>query len=312
MRIVVTGAKGFIGSVFCKRATELGHEVWALDDESRGLNDITFLGARYVKHDCLGGFGEATRTPVDAVVHLAALTGELQRPMEELHVYNVQMMERVYADAVHYGAKAFVFPTTSLALGVPDSGYVISKEAGLATLKSIDKGRNIAIPLRFFNVCGSYKGLTEKRKNEVHLVYKLAQAYAAQEPFIINGTDYATCDGTPSRDFVNVLDVVEYILVLLRKKLKGEEISTHPDDQATWLGTGVLTTAKQAVEIFEQYVGPLKVEYGPRRAFDCGALFVDQKMKEVFREARGGALVPPWVSIRDEAIDLVADLKGAR
>lgn len=307
MRIVVTGAKGFIGSVFCKRAIELGHEVWALDDESRGLNDVSFVGDRYVKHDCLGGFGEAVRTPVDAVVHLAALTGELQRPMEELMVYNHEMMQRVYRDALHYKAKAFVFPTTSLALGVPDSGYVISKEAALKTLLEEDRNHGIAIPLRFFNVCGEYKGLTEHRRNEVHIVYKVVEAAMRQETFVINGGDYDTVDGTPSRDFVNVLDVVEYLLFLIQRKLNGEAPITAPDG-AVWLGTGALTTARQVVDIFEQYHGLLPTLVGPRRSFDCGALIVNPQQRDQFRNARGGCLIPPHISIRDEIQELMSTL----
>lgn len=312
MRILVTGCKGFIGSVFCKRATELGHEVWGVDDESRGLNDMSFMGNRYVRHDCLGGILEACRKPVDAVIHLAALTGELQRPMEELSLYNEHMMVRVYKDALTLGAKAFVFPTTSLALGVPDSGYVISKENALKTLLAHDKGNaDISIPLRFFNVCGSYKGLTEFRKNEVHIVYKVVQAYIDQnlheskgKAFVINGNDYDTKDGTPSRDFVNVLDVVEYILTLVENKLAG--FPQHPtSDGATWLGTGTLTTALDVVRIAEQYLGKINYTIGPRRSFDCGSLHVDAGQRDLFKILRGGMLIPPHISIRDEIRDLV-------
>ncbi len=308
MRIVCTGARGFIGSVLTKRAMELGHEVWALDDESRGLNDTTFAGDRYVKHDCLGGFGEAVRTPVDAVVHLAALTGELQRPMEELMLYNHEMMLRVYRDALHYGAKAFVFPTTSLALGVPDSGYVISKEAALRTLIEHDRDHKIAIPLRFFNVAGEYKGLTEHRRNEVHILYKLVESAIKNQRFVINGQDYETVDGTPSRDFVNVLDVVEYILYMIQRKLDGHAPAVAHDG-AVWLGTGVLTTAMQVVDIFEQYQPCVIDTYvGPRRSFDCGSLIVDPVQRENFQKARGGCLIPPYISIRDEIQELMMSL----
>lgn len=315
MRIIVTGVRGFIGSVLAKRATELGHTVYGIDDESRGLNDPSFLGENYFKHDCLGGILEVfqgQRPKIDAVAHLAALTGELQRPIDELNLYNVHMMERVYADALTLGAKAFVFPTTSLALGVPDSGYVISKEAALKSLLFRDFEKKIAIPLRFFNVCGSYKGLTEFRKNEVHIVYKVVQAFMEQgllppgenKPFLINGSDYDTKDGTPSRDFVNVLDVVEYILRLVENKLTGFD-PQPASDGATWLGTGKLTTALDVVNIAEQYLGDLKYTIGPRRSFDCGALHVDPHQRDLFKHARGGMLIPPHISIRDEIRDLV-------
>lgn len=305
MRIVITGAKGFIGSVLSQRAQEKGHDVLALDDGSRGLNPTEDrVGNSFRYHDCLKGFREANgTTPVDAVVHLAAATGSLERPLEELLEYNVGMTQHVYHDALELGAKAFLWPTTSLALGVPDSPYVVSKERALAWLREVDKKANIGVPVRFFNVSGAYKGLTEYRKNEVHLIPMMLEHQRTGTPLIINGSDYNTIDGTPSRDFVNVVDVVEYLLMLIEDKVMENQLPVfpHPSDGAVWLGTGHSTTVAQAVKLFEQHhpTGGLNVRIGPRRAFDCGELIVDEKQCAQFAFACNG-LAPAWVSIRDE------------
>jgi UDP-glucose 4-epimerase len=329
MRLVVTGAKGFIGSVLSLRAAELGHEVLALDDGSRGLNEIEapWVGeawptrVQFIKHDCMAGILEAVadgarrgsggslartlvETRVDAVVHLAAATGSLDRPLDELREFNVSMMGKVYQDALDLGAKAFLWPTTSLALGVPDSPYVQSKEEGLAWLQRCDRSNRIAVPLRFFNVAGAYKGFTERRKREVHLIPTLFHSARSGRALPINGMDYETADGSPSRDFVHVLDVVEYLLELLRVKLAGDFVLDDwcAEDGAIWLGTGRLTTVLQAVTLAEQWLGaPVAVAPGPRRAFDCGALEVDPAQAEQFRAVRNG-LAPAWVSIRDELL----------
>src|SRR5512147_1568047 len=128
MRIVVTGAKGFIGSVFSLRAIEHGHDVIALDDGSRGLNPTEDrIGSAFRQFDCLHGIKDAVEGPIDAVVHLAAATGSLERPLD-----------------------------------VPDSPYVVSKERALTWLRQVDGaadgGAGIGIPVRFFNVAGAYKG----------------------------------------------------------------------------------------------------------------------------------------------------------
>lgn len=305
MKIVITGVRGYVGSVTAKIATEYGHEVIGLDDESRGLNDVQFLRGGYVKHDCLGGIGEALLSgghhEIDAVIHLAAATGSLERPLEELRLWNVEMMQSVYADAVRFKAKAFLWPTTSLALGVPDSPYVRSKEEGLTRLREIDDAHHIAVPVRFFNVTGAYQGLTEKRKNEVHIIPTMVDAYIHDKTFIVNGGDYDTVDGTPSRDFTNCVDVAEYLVWLTEQKvMQRTRLWPSAADGCMWVGTGQSTTVLQAIKLFERFVGKLKYEIGPRRAFDCGGLQVDKVQSMRFAEARGGLLVPPWVSIRDE------------
>lgn len=317
MRIVVTGAAGFIGSVLSRRAMELGHDVLALDDLSRGLNPIeNVAGLTFMKHDCRGGIFEASGDfqakqnwssaagAVDAVVHLAAGTGSLDRPLDELRGLNVEMTRRVYEDAVALGAKVFAFPTTSLALAVPDSPYVISKEEAFEWVKK--QQRVPVLPLRFFNVAGEYKGFSEYRQNEVHIIPRLVACYTNHDTFVINGDNYDTHDGTPSRDFVNVLDVVETILDLAHRSARGlTNISAFAQpDGAIWIGTGRTITVQRVVKVFEQYIGSVKSEIGPRRAFDTGALFCPASAVNVVRSIRGSELVPSWVSIRDEALRL--------
>jgi len=302
--IVITGAKGFIGSCLSVMAARHGR-VLALDDESRGLNDVQAVdNVHYVKHDCRGGIGEAVaamalREPISAVVHLAAGTGSLDRPYEELVELNVEMTKRVYHDAVTLGEKAFVFPTTSLALGVPDSPYVRSKEDAFEWLKNVDE-RRIGIPLRFFNVIGAYRGRTEVRQREVHIIPTMLEAWRKGKPFVINGTDYDTEDGTPSRDFTNVVDIVSHILHLIYLKLNNALTIKPARDGAFWLGTGQSTTVLQMVDLFKHWwAADIEVEFGPRRAFDCGVLKVDQAQKILFEEMRRG-LTPVWVGVRDE------------
>lgn len=345
MNILVTGARGFIGSVFCRRAIEQGCQVFALDDESRGLNTLGPFVTQYYRHDCSGGllealtrFGLTTKgdsrvygAGVDAVVHLAAGTGSLDRPYAELVGLNVEMTQRVYHDAVAAGAKAFVFPTTSLGLAedLKDSPYVKSKDDAMAWLLKVDDPwakeydspgaelpARIAIPVRFFNVTGAYKGASEFRKKEVHMLPRLVDAYVKRVPFVINGDDYDTPDGTPGRDFINVLDLVNWLLYLIGTKVANEGdlcgAGVHPHaDGAIHCGTGAQTTARQAVELFRQHVGRVEYEIGPRRAFDTGGLAINRAQADQYCDfVNGGLPTPFWVSLRDEAKALIHGSRG--
>lgn len=320
MRIVVTGAAGFIGSVLCRRAAERGHEALAVDDLSRGMNQIQNVPAvTFVQHDCQGGLTEAVpirwlnaRDGIGAVVHLAAGTGSLDRPIEELRALNVEMTKRVYADAHDLGARVFAFPTTSLALAVPDSPYVRSKEEAFEWVKRQDAVP--VLPLRLFNVAGAYKGFTERRRREVHLVPRLAACLSGlshDEVLTVNGDDYDTPDGTPSRDFVHVLDVVDFVLANVEAVV--ESGALHPamvlqSDGAAWVGTGWLTTVRQAAAVVEQWFAPmtLTLRVGPRRPFDCGVLACAPTAPRAVRGVIGRPLAPAWVGIRDEVLALLA------
>lgn len=312
MRIVVTGACGFVGSVLSVRAAELGHEVYALDNGQRGNNRqaIESLKNGWIQTDCMDGIKHALPKDksIDAVFHLAAATGSLEKPLEELCRFNVGMTEKVYEDARSLGAKAFVWPTTSLALGVPDSPYCESKERGRKWLLEREAKENapIAAPVRFFNVTGAYKGCGELRKHEVHILPVMMDALLKKKEFVVNGSDYDTVDGTPGRDFVNVLDVVEELLALAEHRLKGtfQKSWAHEGDGTIWLGTGQNTTVGQVLKIFERFVGNAPAHrIAPRRAFDCARLVMDDRQQQRFAKSRG-MLVPPWVSIRDEFLHL--------
>lgn len=282
MLIAVTGAKGFIGSVCTARFTDRGHQVIPIDDYSRGLNDTERV-TRVVKADCRDGIGyllkREKRLAPDAVVHLAAATGSLERPLEELRDLNVEMTKAIYQEACELGVKAFVFPVTSLALTVPDSPYVISKEEAVDWLFK-NQGSTNLIPLRFFNVAGAYRGFTERRRREVHLIPGIVECYKKHEPLLINGGDYETVDGTPSREFVNVVDVADFILYLIQRT-----VSAYPNarrfDKPLQVGTGRPATVLEIVQEFNRSISRLNLreplphvetKMGPRRLFDCGVL----------------------------------------
>jgi UDP-glucose 4-epimerase len=312
MRLLITGAAGFIGSALSHIALDAGHEVIAIDDMSRGLNPFDARSVSII-HDCQGGYREALSPlaaadrNVDAVVHLAAGTGSLDRPLNELRALNVEMTKRVYQDALDLGAKAFVFPTTSLAIEVPDSPYVISKEEAFTWLRAQVHEQIARVPVRFFNVIGAYKGCSERRKKEVHIIPRLVDCFLNGEEFVINGDDYTeTIDHSPSRDFTNVVDVAETLLLLIQRSLNRSAVPRE-NDGATWVGTSFTTTALEMLRQVERWTGrdTIKHKFGPRRAYDCGELVCPARAANHLSTVLRRPLTPAWVGIRDEVIELL-------
>jgi len=283
---IITGACGFVGAVMAARLKESSWRVIGIDSYARGLNAprLAEFGIKVLELDCMNGIkGILDEVKPQVVFHFAAATGDLTRPVSELIATNVDMTKQIFEECISMAEPPlFVFPTTSLALGVPDSSYVETKEMAIRWLRA-HKAKDQALLFRFFNNCGGYKGLGELRKNEVHALPALYKAWKTRQPFYINGNDYETKDGTPSRDYIHVVDTVDWIRYCVRKKQQ-KELTVATVDGLIEVGCGYPRTTLDVVNAFSKAVVSLKLhdvaedpiivrtEMRARRNFDCGML----------------------------------------
>lgn len=291
--VVVTGAAGFVGSVMCTRLSEYGYNVIALDNNVRGLNDnkVKVLpNVLFIEKDCSAGIGDILKQySVTDVIHFAAATGDLTRSEEELNEINVGMTQRIVMDMCsHDPYITLTFPTTSLSLAVPDSTYVKSKEAAIKWL--VDESplsEESRLLYRFFNNAGGYHGVGEFRNKEVHAFPRLFRSLMKEEKFIINGMDYDTVDGTPARDFIHVVDSVDFMIYRLNRASRYNTLLDSngilcevgrgdPKTVIQCLDTLMSDSVKMRLLIpnVDNLLKTLKknIVIGPRRDFDCGSL----------------------------------------
>ena len=186
MKILVTGAAGFIGSVTAQRLLERGYEVVGLDNLN-DYYDVTLKEARlkrltgqanfrFVKHDLADAAGVAAlfaREKFPRVVHLAAQAG-VRYSLENPHAYitsNVTGTLNILEGCRHTGVEHLVYASTSSVYGAntnmpfsvhkgvdhPLSLYASSKRAN--ELMAHNYSALFKLPttgLRFFTVYGPW------------------------------------------------------------------------------------------------------------------------------------------------------------
>jgi UDP-glucose 4-epimerase len=224
VRVLVTGAAGFIGSTTAELLVAEGHEVIALDDLSSGRKENVPAGAHFIEGDC--GDRELVRSigHVDACIHFAARIepGESMKFPEVFFDNNVASTFQLLRALVELEVPRFVFSSSCAVYGTqtkmpmdescsinPQSPYGQSKrmvEEAMTWLVSC--GRLRAASMRYFNAAGGTLAHPERHNPEIHLIPIALDAAAGRRSHLeIYGSDYSTPDGTCIRDYIHLSDL---------------------------------------------------------------------------------------------------------
>ena len=240
MKVLVSGAAGYIGSHVCKLLKQNGHYVEGWDINFHGeCNDVSFIDL-FEKIDITNIMYNEQK--FDAVVHLAGRSVVPQSLKEPSEYYRVNTMgtdhllERVKTPN-------FIFASTSSAFEMA-SPYARSKVAAEDIIKEKSNGYTI---FRFFNVSGT-DGIHRQLGTPSHLIRVAAMAASGIIPDIkIFGTDYDTRDGTCIRDYIHVCDLSSAIV---RAVEKGPANTDHE-----CLGSNVGYSVREVLDAMEEVTG---------------------------------------------------------
>ena len=225
MNILVTGGLGFIGSNLVDKLIELGYTVTVLDNLSTGKKENLNPKARFILGD-VQIF--KTNERFDVIYHVAALARiqpSIENPVE-FHDTNLNGTLNTLMLAKQCGAKFVfsssssvygetdIFPTTENVPIHPGSPYAAQKYMSEVYCRLFSElyGLNVTV-FRYFNVYGFHQILTGAYAAVVGI---FLDQFKNNKSFTIVG------DGTQSRDFINVQDVVS--ANVLAVNLKGFNI----------------------------------------------------------------------------------------
>jgi UDP-glucose 4-epimerase len=265
MRFLVTGGAGFIGCNIARRLVKEGHEVAVLDDMSIGregnLKGLPASKVRVIKGDVRDAdiVKELTKG-VDGVFHEAARSSAPMfspDPREGFEVnlngfMNVMDAARKNDFPVVYASTSSLYsrckPPHMEEMAVkPGSFYEYSFYAreGAAGLFAELYGLRVA-GLRYFSVYGPHEEYKGRYANNIsQFMWDMMEG----KKLVIYG------DGTQTRDFTFVEDVVEANLLAMKSGLKGEVIN---------VGTGIATSFNEIVGLLNRELGTaIKPKYVP-------------------------------------------------
>lgn len=217
MRFLVTGGAGFLGSTLANRLVSDGHEVRVLDDLSSGDRARLDPAATFVQ-------GDVDNVPllwsllrdVDCVYHLAARVSVAQsvhypRDYTRVNVGGTVSLMEAMRDT---GVRRVVLASSGAVYGLqpqqpvhendeprPDSPYGVSKWSAEHYVHTIGGLWDIeTVALRIFNAYGPNQSLPV---SHAPVVPRFLQQALTGGSVVIFG------DGTQTRDFVYVSDVVD-------------------------------------------------------------------------------------------------------
>ncbi|MGE0198645.1 MAG: UDP-glucose 4-epimerase GalE [Simkaniaceae bacterium] len=267
MHILVTGGAGYIGSHVCKALSQKGYIPVTLDNLSLGHRSAVKWGP-FVEGDILDAplLNALCRTyPFKGAIHLAALSNvreSLQTPLSYYRnnvVGSLTLLETLQKQGIAYS----VLSSTCAIYGLPKQTSIDEDHAknpiniyGKSKWMVEQMGQSISqtygmhfATLRYFNAAGAdLEGeIGESHDPETHLIPLLIQTALKKRPhFTLFGSDHATPDGTPIRDFIHVTDLAEAHIKALEWMMENNKNLTLN------LGTGKGYSVKEVIQAVEK------------------------------------------------------------
>ncbi|MBN1271717.1 MAG: NAD-dependent epimerase/dehydratase family protein [Candidatus Aminicenantes bacterium] len=236
MKCLVTGSAGFIASHLCRMLLDAGHKVtgidvftdfypkWIKENNLKPLLSRSYFN--FLSEDIMSANLEVILKNCDYVFHLAAQAGVRSSWGESFSVYtrnNIETTQKLLEISRNSSLKRFIYassssvygdcrelPMTEESLLLPYSPYGVTKLAGENLCGLYHKNYGVpTISLRFFTVYGP-------GQRPDMAFHKFCKASLENKEITVFG------DGTQTRDFTYIDDIVRACISCMDKGREGE------------------------------------------------------------------------------------------
>lgn len=303
MKIIVTGAAGFLGSHIVDGLLENGHDVVGIDNLSGGFRQNVNPKARFRAIDLRDAVKAARaiqETQPEAVYHLAACAREGASQFQPLYVTETNLLAymNVLVPSIKCGVKKIVLFSSMSVYGcqappfseemkrLPEDIYAVNKasmERSTEILSSVH-GFDWVI-IRPHNCFGERQSLRDKFRNVVGIFMNRCMR---NEPLYVYG------DGEQVRAFSYIYDSLGCYLRCLSKDISKEIVNIG--------GTKPITINRLAEEVLKHFPNSKsRIKYLPERPCEVKVAYCENKKaekllgyKEIYGWKEGVAKMAAW------------------
>lgn len=305
-KILVTGGTGFIGSHTVVELQEAGYDVIIVDDLSNSkaevvdnIEKITGKRPEFENFDLSDRASTLNfflrHREVEAVIHFAAFKAVGESVYKPLEYYrnNLNSLMNILESMKFAGVRHLVFSSSCTVYGQPEvlpvteatprrpaeSPYGNTKTVNEDIIRDFchaEKDIN-GLALRYFNPIGAHPsaliGESPVGVPNNLIPYITQTAAGLRKELSIFGNDYDTPDGTPIRDYIDVVDLSKAHVVAIRRLLEGKNKANY---EFFNIGTGRGLSVLELVNAFVKATGvnlPYKIV--GRRAGDIEKIWAD-------------------------------------
>jgi UDP-glucose 4-epimerase len=288
VKVVVTGAAGYIGGETLLKLMDAGHDVLAMDRVMPPGNLIP-VPCQWHTGDFAAelGLDAIKRFCPDAIIHCAgtSLVGPSMTNPEEYYDNNFVKTKILLDWIVNYHEKQvrIVFSSSAATYGdpimtpcqevdpcEPISPYGQSKLMIEWMLRSYQHAYGLDyVAFRYFNACGADSQARHgQQPGATHIIARVLEALRDNTgTFVLNGTDFDTEDGTCVRDYIHVEDLADAHILAMDAAIPADvyNLGTNQGYSNLQIIHGAIAVTKQ----------DLIYNTGPRRPGDPAMLTAD-------------------------------------